>query len=80
MKMARKKILIREKGFRMFAGTAEQRTNTSQSSVNLFRCYDSYDSKMFYQPNPMGVAATDTLDLPNNYCAGGIRVNTFFPT
>lgn len=63
----------------MLAGTAEQRTNSS-GFVNLFRCYDSYDSKMNYAPNPMGVADTDTTYLPNTYCAGGIRVNTFFPT
>jgi hypothetical protein len=64
----------------MFAGTAEQRTNTSESSVNLYRCYDGYDEKMNYHPNPMGVASSDTLALPTKYCAGGIRVNTFFPT
>ncbi|KUJ22781.1 uncharacterized protein LY89DRAFT_763262 [Mollisia scopiformis] len=63
-------------GFRMLAGTAEQRTN---NSVNLFRCYDGYDAKMNYRPNPMGVATTDTTDLPQKYCAGGIRINTFFP-
>ncbi|KAF4632332.1 hypothetical protein G7Y89_g5793 [Cudoniella acicularis] len=66
-------------GFRMLAGTAEQRTKDSQF-VNLFRCYDGYDAKKNYRPNPMGVAANDTTDLPNRYCAGGIRVNTFFPT
>lgn len=60
----------------MLAGTAEQRTN---STVNLYRCYDSYDSNKNYNPNPMGVATTDTLDFPTKYCAGGIRINTFFP-
>jgi hypothetical protein len=63
----------------MLAGTAEQRHNSS-GFVNLFRCYNSHDDKMFYSPNPMGVAANDTDSLPNQYCAGGIRVNTFFPT
>lgn len=62
-------------GFRMLVGTAEQRIKDSQL-VNLFRCYDAKN----FEPNPMGVAATDTSDLPMKYCAGGIRVNTFFPT
>ncbi|PMD63974.1 uncharacterized protein K444DRAFT_641091 [Hyaloscypha bicolor E] len=59
-------------GFRIFAGTAEQRVNSSSSSVNLYRCYDSYDASMNFNQNPMGVAATDTLELPNKFCAGGI--------
>jgi hypothetical protein len=63
----------------MLAGTAEARTPQS-GFVNLYRCYDGYDDKMFFYPNPMGVAASDTTDLPKGYCAGGIRVNTFFPT
>jgi hypothetical protein len=63
----------------MLAGTAEART-LQPGFVNLYRCYDSYDSNMFFQPNPMGVAASDTYSLPTKYCAGGIRVNTFFPT
>ncbi|EPE24655.1 hypothetical protein GLAREA_08508 [Glarea lozoyensis ATCC 20868] len=66
-------------GFRMLAGTAEARIPQS-GFVNLYRCYDGYDDKMFFYPNPMGVAASDTTDLPKGYCAGGIRVNTFFPT
>ncbi|KAH8802173.1 hypothetical protein F5882DRAFT_155099 [Hyaloscypha sp. PMI_1271] len=33
-----------------------------------------------FKPNPIGVAATDTLELPNKFFAGRIRVNTFFPT
>jgi hypothetical protein len=63
----------------MLAGTAEARTPTS-GFVNLYRCYDSYDSNMNFAPNPMGVAASDTTSLPTKHCAGGIRVNTFFPT
>ncbi|KAH8594064.1 hypothetical protein B0O99DRAFT_652947 [Bisporella sp. PMI_857] len=66
-------------GFRMLAGTAEKRTNAT-GFINLFRCYDRYDENMFYSPNPMGVAATDTTWMPTRHCAGGIRVNTFFPT
>ena len=44
--------------------------------INLYRCYTSRP----LQPNPGGVASTDTSDMPKKYCAGGIRVNTFFPT
>ncbi|CAG8951193.1 hypothetical protein HYFRA_00007940 [Hymenoscyphus fraxineus] len=66
-------------GFRMLAGTAENRKPES-GFVNLYRCYDSYDENMFFKPNPMGVAATDTTELPKTFCGGGIRVNTFFPT
>ncbi|KAG9234742.1 hypothetical protein BJ875DRAFT_375744 [Amylocarpus encephaloides] len=68
-----------QRGFRMLAGTAERRTRDS-AFVNLFRCYDGYDEKMNYRPNPMGVAASDTTELPTRHCAGGVRVNTFFPT
>jgi len=64
----------------MLAGTAERRTPDTSAFVNLYRCYDGYDDKFFYYPNPMGVAATDTIELPKKFCAGGIRVNTFFPT
>ncbi|KAH8672838.1 hypothetical protein BGZ60DRAFT_430144 [Tricladium varicosporioides] len=73
------KVTAFRPGFRMLAGTAEKRTK-SERMVNLFRCYDGYDSKMNYFPNPMGVGANDTTELPKKYCAGGIRVNTFFPT
>lgn len=59
----------------MLAGSATQRKKDF-GFVNLYRCYDSKP----FNPNPMGVASTDTNDLPKKACPGGIRVNTFFPT
>ncbi|KAF2185581.1 hypothetical protein K469DRAFT_726694 [Zopfia rhizophila CBS 207.26] len=69
------KVTAFKPGFRMLAGTAEQHKKDNEF-VNLYRCYD----KPNFQSNPMGVPATDTSDLPKKHCAGGIRVNTFFPT
>ncbi|KAH8892101.1 hypothetical protein GQ53DRAFT_863798 [Thozetella sp. PMI_491] len=60
-------------GFRMLAGSAARRVKES-GMVNLYRCYDAK-----FSPNPGGVATTDTADFPKRHCAGGIRVNTFFP-
>ena len=69
------KIQAFKKGFRMLAGNPKRREK-EQGMVNLYRCYDSKP----YKPNPGGVAATDTSDLPTRYCPGGVRVNIFFPT
>jgi hypothetical protein len=74
-----KVLMLMRKGVPDFRCTAEQRVNTSSSSVNSYRCYYSYDTSMNFNQNPMGVAATDTLELSSKFCAGGIRVNTFFP-
>jgi hypothetical protein len=62
----------------MLAGNPSLRVNGS-TYTNLYRCYDTRDGSTF-KPNPGGIASTDTHDMPTKYCAGGIRVNTFFPT
>ncbi|KAH8669533.1 hypothetical protein BGZ60DRAFT_469797 [Tricladium varicosporioides] len=69
------KVTVPKPGFRMLAGVQSLRQADSKF-VNLYRCYD----ELGFKPNPMGMATTDTKDLPKRHCAGGIRVNTFFPT
>ena len=59
----------------MLAGSATRRSKET-GMINLYRCYNT--AKPF-RPNPGGVASTDTSDFPKTHCAGGIRVNTFFP-
>lgn len=59
----------------MIVGDAKART-ASAGYTNSFRCYTGAN----FDPNPMGVSANDTSDFPTQYCAGGVRVATFFPT
>ncbi|TVY83302.1 hypothetical protein LSUE1_G001546, partial [Lachnellula suecica] len=62
-------------GFRMIVGTATARTSAG-GYTNSYRCYDGPN----FEPNPFGVSDNDTMDLPQRYCAGGIRAANFFPT
>lgn len=59
----------------MIVGDPTART-AAQGYTNSFRCYTGPN----FDPNPMGVSANDTSDFPTSYCAGGVRVATFFPT
>jgi hypothetical protein len=36
----------------------------------------SYDASMNFNQSLMGVTATDNLELPNKFCAGGIQENS----
>lgn len=59
----------------MLVGDSTARTS-SAGFTNSFRCYTGQN----FEPNPMGISADDTSDFPKQFCAGGVRVATFFPT
>ncbi|PNS16034.1 hypothetical protein CAC42_4435 [Sphaceloma murrayae] len=70
------KITAPPPGFRMVVGNPTARTrNARGAAYNIYRCY----SNGAFDPNPMGVADTDTSEFPKQHCPGGIRVNINFP-
>ncbi|KAG8628854.1 hypothetical protein KVT40_002719 [Elsinoe batatas] len=70
------KITAPPPGFRMVVGDPTVRTANSRSGTySIYRCY----SNGAFDPNPMGVADTDTQVFPKQHCPGGIRVNINFP-
>lgn len=63
----------------MVVGDAMARNHTGTTEANSlsFRCFDANFGGNPGNPHPG--TGTDTHELPNKQCAGGIRANTFFP-
>ena len=59
----------------MVVGDPFARSQTFDSAYSIYRCYTDGP----FEPNPMGVADSDTQTFPQKHCPGGIRVNINFP-
>ena len=59
----------------MFAGDPLAREQSFSSAYSIYRCYTDGP----FEPNPMGVADSDTQTFPTTHCPGGMRVNINFP-
>ncbi|KAF2187210.1 hypothetical protein K469DRAFT_663271 [Zopfia rhizophila CBS 207.26] len=74
------KVTAFKPGFRMLVGDVNTRTkkNTPEARQMSFRCYDK-GWKGEKDSTPPG-GGTDTRELPNKVCTGGIRAHNYFPT
>ncbi|KAK3714818.1 hypothetical protein LTR37_007553 [Vermiconidia calcicola] len=69
------KITAPPPGFRMVVGNPTLRAQGLGGGYSIYRCYT--DGPL--EPNPMGVADSDTQEFPKKHCPGGMRVNINFP-
>lgn len=74
----RTKVTAFQKGFRMLVGDPMVRTfrNNNEAKQTSFRCWE----RNFGGNNAAPGMGSDTRNLPNKPCPGGIRSNIFFPT
>lgn len=59
----------------MVVGNPYARSQGDGGAYSIYRCYTQGD----FEPNPMGVADSDTQTFPKQHCPGGMRVNIMFP-
>lgn len=79
------KVTSFPKGFRMIVGNPMVRNNTHSDANSAaargitWRCFGANFQSDNAYPHP-GTGPRDTIELPKQACAGGIRSNIFFPS